>query len=1002
MDRRTFVKNTALSSGALLASSGLYSWGNISQADKKTMYCLRQDCRLPVIAEVDVVIAGATAAGIGAALGAAGAGKSVFLVTGYPYLGEDICGTFQLWNDASGSSSELARRLWDKGVFRTPLQIKRTLDEALISHGVQFLFNSLPSSILWDENNHPAGIVIANRSGEQVVKAKVIIDASLTAIIARLAGCSLREEKEKIVEVNYVVVSDSFKEIPGLKATPLPAIEHKNKKYFATNYALTVSWKDDLLAFLSETEQMLRDKTWHPGQVDSSDVLRFIPPVCIQSKSPSVFTSPEKVSMAAFIPEGTERIFVTGPYSDFTRSSIASMLNPVTMMETGEKAGREAAAMAEQIKEFPVPLFVKQEEKKNMLRWVPMQYSYYTRPTYLKGYFSFRGETIPVLDTYEVVVAGGGTAGAPAAIGAARRGTKTLLIEHLHMLGGTGTAGVITTYFHGYLKGFTTEVDKGVYDLGGDHPRKPVQKNDDGSTPNRWVKDWKAEWLRKECRKAGVTIWHDAIVCGTVVEKEKNTVKGVVVITAAGKGIVLAHTVIDATGSADVAIAAGAAYSYTDTCLAVQGAGLPGIDPGQDYVNTDWTFIDDTDVIDAWRTFVVAKNKFKDSFDLGKLLQTRERRRIAGEVEISVTDIYNDRTYPDTFSLHLSSFDTHGYTVDPLFFIKSPTDAGTEVLARVPCRALLPKGIDGIIVTGLGVSAHRDAMPVIRMQACLQNQGYSAGIWASMAAKQKKSVRNINIKSLQQELIKAGNLPASVLNEKDNYPPSDKQIEEAAEAVVKGYEKLEVLFWDKKRSLPVLQKKYRQASLPADKLTYAIILGLLGNDEGWQDIAQALMQTNEWDKGWNYRGMGQFGPSMSPIDGMIIALGNSKKPEALPAILHMARKLTTDSEFSHFRAVAVACQTIGSKEAVPVLSSLLHMPGMSGYAVTTIEEARFFTPANPVDTTTRNHCLKEIVLAEALFRCGDDNGPGRQILECYASDLCGHYARYAAWVLGKL
>ena len=39
--------------------------------------------------------------------------------------------------------------------------------------------------------------------------------------------------------------------------------------------------------------------------------------------------------------------------------------------------------------------------------------------------------------------------------------------------------------------------------------------------------------------------------------------------------------------------------------------------------------------------------------------------------------------------------------------------------ADMPLRSLLPKGIKGVVTTGLGASAHRDAMPVVRMQPCL-------------------------------------------------------------------------------------------------------------------------------------------------------------------------------------------------------------------------------------------------------------------------------------------
>ena len=37
-------------------------------------------------------------------------------------------------------------------------------------------------------------------------------------------------------------------------------------------------------------------------------------------------------------------------------------------------------------------------------------------------------------------------------------------------------------------------------------------------------------------------------------------------------------------------------------------------------------------------------------------------------------------------------------------------------------------------MTGIGLSAHRDAQPVVRMQPDIQNQGYAAGVAAAMAA----------------------------------------------------------------------------------------------------------------------------------------------------------------------------------------------------------------------------------------------------------------------------
>lgn len=111
---------------------------------------------------------------------------------------------------------------------------------------------------------------------------------------------------------------------------------------------------------------------------------------------------------------------------------------------------------------------------------------------------------------------------------------------------------------------------------------------------------------------------------------------------------------------------------------------------------------------------MVAKDKFKNQYDIGKMPQTRELRRMVGDFTVGILDVYNGRTYPDTFSAHYSSFDTHGFTEDPFISLKPPAQSGVDVLAYVPFRALLPKGLEGISVTGLGTSAHRDAMPDIK------------------------------------------------------------------------------------------------------------------------------------------------------------------------------------------------------------------------------------------------------------------------------------------------
>ena len=140
---------------------------------------------------------------------------------------------------------------------------------------------------------------------------------------------------------------------------------------------------------------------------------------------------------------------------------------------------------------------------------------------------------------------------------------------------------------------------------------------------------------------------------------------------------------------------------------------------------------------------------------------------------------------------------------------------------------------------------------------------------------------------------------------------------------------------------------------------------------------------------------------MSPLDSLMIALGRTRSAAATKPILEKAGQLDAKSEFSHFRAVAMALETLADKSAAQPLAELLKKPGLGGHAVTTIEAALETNPDSRTDTTTRNEALKELYLARALYRCGDYEGQGARTLQEYSRDLHGHYARHAKAVLQK-
>ncbi len=467
--------------------------------------------------------------------------------------------------------------------------------------------------------------------------------------------------------------------------------------------------------------------------------------------------------------------------------------------------------------------------------------------------------------------------------------------------------------------------------------------------------------------------------------------------TPQGRGVVLAKAVVDATGNATIAAAAGASCVYiTGEDIAVQGTGLPPWNLEARYTNTDWAFIDDLDVVDSSHAFFVARKKFDKAYDVGQLVDCRERRQIVGDFCLSPMDAYLGRTFPDTVVQASSNFDSHGFTIHPMFMLRPP-DRKT-VPCYVPYRCLLPKGIDGVLVTGLAVSAHRDVMPVIRMQADIQNQGYAAGMAAAMSAQSGKALRDIDIRALQKHLVEKGNLPAEVLAEKDSFPLPKERIEQAVKTVVNDFNGIEVIFAQSEQALPLLREAYATADSDQAKLTYAHILGILHDPTGADTLVEAV-KAREWDKGWKYTGMGQYGPSMSVLDSLILALGRTGRAEAIEPILAKVRQLGPNDPLSHHRAVAMALETLADPSAAQPLAELLQKPGMMGHACPNLDVATRNIPVSSEDTTTRECSLRELILARALYRCGDHDGLGEKILREYAQDLCGHYARHALAVL---
>lgn len=890
-----------------------------------------------------------------------------------------LLGEIEVLAPSTAATKEVAARApWPR-----PMHVKHTLDRALLDAHVNFLYNCYATDVLRDREGQPCGIVMANRAGRQAVIAKTIIDASDRALVARLAGARFQPYPAGPQTFRRVVIGGQVQQKPGVTARTIePAFlgpiraSQESGLYPIIEYTLTLPMAGDTDSAWAKADQTARTLTYHPAQQFTSDVLFQVPPdpMAGEESSKGSWTSAAQLPLGAMRPRDVKHLFVLGGCADVSREQAEKLLRPLALIDLGSRVGAEAAAEA---KRLPAPAGVglrgkpaSEPAEKGDVRELLVG----VRPNQKLATIEQEAGSLPVLGRYDVVVIGGGTAGAPAGLAAARQGAKTLVVEQLCGLGGVGTTGAISNYCQGNRVGFTASVGCG----------------------NSWIIEEKMEWWRSTLLKAGAEIWFDSIGAGALVDPTGERVLGAVVVTPRGRGVVLARVVVDATGNADVAAAAGAACVYTDESeFAMQGTGLPPRQLGASYTNTDYAYTDETDLLDVWHLYVYAKERFQGAFDLGQLVDTRERRRIVGEYTLTILDQITDRTFPDTIAKALTSYDTHGYIIDPYLLLRHPLRQ--KFSSYVPYRCLLPKGLEGILVTGIALSAHRDAQPIVRMQPDIQNQGYAAGAAAAMAAKAGTLVRHIDIRALQRHLVKIGNLPESVLTDTDSHPLPQERVAAAVDRLLDDYRALAVILGHRDTSLPLLEKAYRQAE-GEKKLAYAKVLGMMGDATGLETLVAEVKRAKDWDvkPSWNigreHPDAIRAGWEMSPLDNTLAALGRTRRPEALPVVLEKLALLRPESGMSHHRAVCMALEWLADPRAAKPLAELLGQPGMNGHAVTSID-------GRTTSDKTRMTATRELILARTLYRCGDWQGLGEKTLRQYAQDLRGHFARHAQAVL---
>ncbi|WP_028922521.1 FAD-dependent oxidoreductase [Pseudonocardia acaciae] len=196
---------------------------------------------------------------------------------------------------------------------------------------------------------------------------------------------------------------------------------------------------------------------------------------------------------------------------------------------------------------------------------------------------------------YDVIVAGGGSAGVAAAVGAARTGARVLLVEAGPCLGGAATLRNVTTYCGLWTQAEPPErAVAGVADEVLDELRRLDGVEGPVRSPSGYVIavfDPEAAKLALDrvCARAGVSVLLHAMVTGA--RREDDRVTAVTVADHRGAHELTAAAFVDATGEGDLAFQAGASTRYGNHGTVQAGTlsvRIGGIAPDADVSRDRW------------------------------------------------------------------------------------------------------------------------------------------------------------------------------------------------------------------------------------------------------------------------------------------------------------------------------------------------------------------------------------------------------------------------------
>lgn len=316
---------------------------------------------------------------------------------------------------------------------------------------------------------------------------------------------------------------------------------------------------------------------------------------------------------------------------------------------------------------------------------------------------------IPVRYEYDVVILGGGTAGAIAGIAAAREGAKALIVERYGCLGGSQTMALVTPIMPEGMKEGNAEssISKEI--------RLRLQAKGFAHKYDGNNSSWfDTEMLKVELEELAIEngcdlLYHTSFV-DAVMDEQK--IKAIIVTNKAGLEAITAKQFIDCTGDGDLAVLVGAGYTKGNQNGKNQSVSLRFEMVGVD-MNRFGEFLEQGGQADGYtRPPLLSTYRGNLSKTLDRVLEEKCKEGYVTEQDIHYVQLFSMPGNPTAISFNCPELGDSKNAIDPIYMTKKSIEGKQSIVRLATCFQKFIPGFEnssiGQIAPMLGVRESRN------------------------------------------------------------------------------------------------------------------------------------------------------------------------------------------------------------------------------------------------------------------------------------------------------